>query len=171
MPRTSGCASRLAGRACQLIASKCTRFSRGCRPPHGRRRHAGGGYCGGYCRVRQAGRGRPQPSWMPGAGGEFRRRERSRPHGGCVRPGRPTVGWERVAGISTRTADPERPPITRVTGPLRPAGEVIGVPGRSALPRPRACGGRSCSVRGSADQEQQSSLLSGAIVTQLAVVC
>ena len=96
VPRTSGCASRLADRACQLIASRCTRFSRGYRPPHGRRQHAGGG----YCRARRAG-ARAATAGLDARGRRgFRRRKRSRPHGGCVRPGRPTVGWERVAGIT-----------------------------------------------------------------------
>jgi hypothetical protein len=151
VPRTSGCASRLAGRACQLIASRCTRFSRGYRPPRGRRQHAGGG----YCRARQAG-ARAATAGLDARGRRgFRRRERSRPHGGCVRPGRPTVGWERVAGISTR--DGRSGTAANNTGygasPARRRGHRS--PGRSALPRPRACGGRSCSVRGSADQEQQ----------------
>jgi hypothetical protein len=47
---------------------------------------------GGYWRARQAGAARPQPGRMPGPGGISRCRARSRPAGGCVRPGRPTAG-------------------------------------------------------------------------------
>jgi hypothetical protein len=48
------------------------------------------------------GRGRPQPGRMPRDDGDCRHRERSLPHGGCVRPGRPTAGrrWPRAAGVT-----------------------------------------------------------------------
>jgi hypothetical protein len=39
---------------------------------------------------------------MPGAWRDSGTGERSRPRAGCVRTGRPTVGWERVAGDQHR---------------------------------------------------------------------
>ena len=58
--------------------------------------------CGGYCRVRYA--GATAATTGPDARGSagFPRWERSCPHRGCVRPGRPTVGRERVAGREPR---------------------------------------------------------------------
>lgn len=41
------------------------------------------------------GRGRPQPGRIPGAGGDFPAPGIPRPHGGCVRLGRPTAGHYR----------------------------------------------------------------------------
>jgi hypothetical protein len=71
--------------------------ARGYGAPRRQRQHATG-----YGRARQAGRGRPQPGRMPRGQRFSRHRERSRPHGGCVRPGRPTAGhrWQRVAGAT-----------------------------------------------------------------------
>jgi len=135
VPRTSGCASRLAGRACQLIASRCTRFSRGYRPPHGRRQHAGGG----YCRARQAGgEGGHSRAGCPGRRG-FRRRERSRPHGRLCAP---RTAYGRM-GTGRRdhppgTADPGRPRITLATS------SSSRRPARRPRPAPFAASRRRC---------------------------
>ena len=87
-------------RACQVASSECALFGGPCyRAPRRRRQHAADIAVPGT-----PGRRRPQPGRMPGVGGDSRRWERSCPHWGCVRPGRPTGGRERVAGISTGTA-------------------------------------------------------------------
>ena len=80
------------------------------------------------------GRGRTQPGRMPGADGDCRRRVRSRPHGGGVRPGRSTAPGaagirlpgdadeERSraqvpgSGMLLRKAAPGRPRVIRAAG-------------------------------------------------------
>ena len=85
-----------ADQACQSAAYGCTRSGPGLR---GLRRD--GGQYKADTRLREAGRGRPQPGRMPAAGG-FPARGTAAPPGGCVRPGRPTVGCGGNGDAGTR---------------------------------------------------------------------
>ena len=138
--RRSARASRAADRACQLIEPTRTRFRQQLQ------RSAETVAARGDIAVPgKPGRGRPQPGRMRGSAGDSGA-VWSRPHGGYVRPGRPTVGWGGNGSQgSARDGQSGTAADNSGNGPLRPSGEVTGVQGRCALPRRRAGGGRPCS--------------------------
>ena len=76
------------------------------------------------------GRGRPQPGRIPRAGGGFPAPGIPRPHGGCVRPGRPTAGHYRN-GLSGRC----RPGAFADTGSVQQCAVAEGSTGTARIIR------------------------------------